>query len=107
MKYIIRSNVVPELVRIVITESDSDVLVEACWCLLQLCTGKNKFVLYLIDNDILDALKAMSQLSNEEISISAVRTIGNWCLQSSTIRDAIMGHDIHQFLIGKLTVLTS
>ena len=105
VKPIIKSGVVPHIVSIVINEDDTDILEEACWCILHLCTGKNKLVLYLIEHEILNALKSMISMYNKDIARNAIRSVANWWIQSNYIRDFIMEADFHEFIIGRLQII--
>ena len=95
-----KSQVVPFLCELVGKEDDTDVLYEACWCILELCMSKNKIIIYMIENGVLKALKIMVSFKNKKLARSAIRTLGNWCIQSSKIKDFILSCKIHEFIIG-------
>jgi hypothetical protein len=54
----------------------------------------------LIENEVLGALKKMVLMEDLSISRSAIRIIGNWAIQSATIRDLILSENTHEYIIG-------
>ena len=79
-------------------------VLEAIWCVTNLCSGSSELVHKLMTYDLLPALMRLLSHSNEEIFDQTVWALSNIAGDSVALRDQIISAGVGQFIREKLMV---
>ncbi len=90
---IIDTGIVPRLIQLTSVESAKEILIEAAWCLTNLCSGTTEQTLHVIQNGAVASFLSLLKSDNPEVAEESIWGLGNIAGDNAIFRDLILLQD--------------